>query len=101
MSRGWNGLPNISKVLYKETYFLPNETYYEIKGTITDIKRLNNSVNGNPRFCIVIDGEVLHTKSDAAYCYDIQNLHKRQYKVIAKCYDTKTGSRIEDIRKYS
>jgi ribonucleoside-diphosphate reductase alpha chain len=29
MSRGWNGLPDISKVLYKETYFLPNETYDE------------------------------------------------------------------------
>jgi ribonucleoside-diphosphate reductase alpha chain len=29
MNRGWNGLPDISKVLYKETYFLPNETYDE------------------------------------------------------------------------
>lgn len=26
-TRGWEGLPNISQALYKETYFLPNEDY--------------------------------------------------------------------------
>lgn len=25
--KGWNGLPQLSQILYKETYFLPSETY--------------------------------------------------------------------------
>lgn len=75
--------------------------YYEVKGKITDLKRLNSSINGNPRFYIVIDGIVLHTKSDYSYCYNIENLYKRGCEVIAKCYDTKTKSMIEDIKDFS
>ena len=70
---------------------------YEVSGTITDLKRLNSSVNGNPRFTLVIDGMILCTKSDYSYCYNIENLYNKQCTVIAKCYDTKSSTRIESI----
>lgn len=73
--------------------------YYEVTGIITDITRLNSSVNGNPRFTIVIDGIMLSTKSDCMYNYNIENLYRKGCKVIAKCYDTKCYSKIEDIKE--
>ena len=30
-NRGWEGLPQISKYMYQDTYFLPGETYDEYK----------------------------------------------------------------------
>jgi len=71
--------------------------YYEVIGIITDCKRLNSSVNGNPKFILVIDGIVLNTKSDYSYNYNIDNLYKKGCEVVAKCYDTKCYSKIEDI----
>lgn len=42
---------------------------------IESAKRLNNSVNGNPRFRVrFTDGSVSVTMSDASAGYDIQNL---------------------------
>lgn len=73
--------------------------YYDITGIITDLKRLNCSVNGNPRFMIVLDGISLVTKSDYSYCYNIENLYNKGCKVIAKCYDTKNSSKIETIEE--
>lgn len=73
--------------------------YFEVKGKITDITRLNNSINGNPRFSLVIDGIMLSTKSDYSYCYNIENLYNKGCEVIAKCYDTKCYSKIEDIKE--
>ena len=70
---------------------------YKLTGKITDLKRLNNSVNGNPRFNIVVDGVMLTTKSDAAYSYNIENLYNKGCLVVATCYDTKSSSRIDDI----
>ena len=50
----------------------------QYNGKIKIIKRLNNSVNGNPRFLIALvdmEGYVeVETKSDSAYCYNIENL---------------------------
>lgn len=71
--------------------------YFEIKGKITDLKRLNSSTNGNPRFTVVIDGSILCTKSDYMYCYNIENLYNKGCEVVAKCYDTKMSTRIENI----
>ena len=71
----------------------------ETNGIITDSKRLNNSTNGNPRFNLVIDGIMLTTKSDYAYCYNIENLINKGCKVIIKYYETKTGYRLESIKE--
>lgn len=41
--------------------------------TVHGYERLNNSVNGNPRFKLFAEGGALITSSDAACGYDIQN----------------------------
>ena len=43
---GWEGLPPISKALYQETYFLPNETYEQWLYRIT-VPYENDSLHGN------------------------------------------------------
>lgn len=42
-------------------------------GKITDIYRLYNSANGNPRFEIWIDGTPYITSSDHVFCYEVGN----------------------------
>ena len=74
--------------------------YYKVTGTITEVTRLNSSVNGNPRFTLVIDGKMLTTKSDYMYNYNIDNLYRKGCKVIATCYDTKCYNKIEDIKEF-
>jgi len=41
--------------------------------TIVSLERLNNSVNGNPRFKIHTDGGWYITSSDHGFCYSIEN----------------------------
>jgi hypothetical protein len=41
--------------------------------TVYGYRRLNNSVNGNPRFALIVDGGELTTSSDAACSYGIEN----------------------------
>lgn len=41
---------------------------------ISWIERLNNSVNGNPRFTFCLNGEeVVQSMSDASFCYAVGN----------------------------
>jgi hypothetical protein len=41
---------------------------------VTGLKRLNNSVNGNPRYNVTFDnGTNGNTSSDASFCYGIEN----------------------------
>ena len=57
----------------------------EMTGEILDINRLNNSVNGNPRYEIRVlpDGEplgysrILRTSSDISSAYEVGNLGRR------------------------
>lgn len=44
----------------------------EIK-RLTSIKRLNNSINGNPKFQLYFNNEVLTTKSDSMIAYNISS----------------------------
>jgi hypothetical protein len=45
---------------------------------IFNLKRLNNSVNGNPRYRVYFtDGSIAVTSSDAAFCYGIENKEMR------------------------
>ena len=71
----------------------------KINGTVTIIERLNNSVNGNPRFLLTIDDIVITTKSDYGYCYDVENIARSGETVKAEIYYTKTGARLETIKR--
>lgn len=47
--------------------------------TITDMSRINNSMNGNPRYAIAFDnGLAVYTMSDAGFCYAIGNKDMRE-----------------------
>lgn len=49
----------------------------KITGRIAGMYRLNNSVNGNPRFAVSIEGHGAYvTSSDAALSYEIENLQR-------------------------
>ena len=51
--------------------------------TIDHLTRLNNSVNGNPRFRVTFtDGSSAITQSDAAFCYGLENPEFRDRPVI-------------------
>jgi len=71
----------------------------ETKGKITNLNRLNNSINGNPRFTLEIGNSILCTKSDYSYCYNVENLYNKQCEVIIKYYDTGISTRIESIEE--
>ena len=43
-------------------------------GLVSDLKRLDSSINGNPRFQFVIDGYTVVTGVDSMLGYSIQNL---------------------------
>jgi hypothetical protein len=57
-----------------------------VDGVIYSAERLNNSVNGNPRYRLVMDlgDDVLETyvtMSDASAGYNVQNLYARRDRV--------------------
>lgn len=43
-------------------------------GKLEIISRLKNSVNGNPRYLLRIDGYTCKTKPDSAFAYDVPNM---------------------------
>lgn len=48
---------------------------------IWSIKRLNSSVNGNPRYCIAFEDDTVRgfrTSSDHGFCYEIGNPDMRE-----------------------
>lgn len=51
-----------------------NETI-ELAGVITDLRRLNNSVNGNPRAEFVLDGVIVTTKPNCGYYNYVANYY--------------------------
>jgi hypothetical protein len=50
-------------------------------GTITDLKRLAGSRNGNPRFQFVVDGYTVVTPPDSSLGYKIQNYENKKVSV--------------------
>ncbi len=61
---------------------------------ITELKRLNSSVNGNPRYRVTFDdGSSAITQSDAMFCYAITNPEMRSDVIVTY---TRAG-RIADI----
>ena len=70
---------------------MPNMTLRKIER----LQRLNNSVNGNPRFRVhFTDGSSALTMSDAMYAYAIEN---PEYRGDVEVTFTRSGS-ILDIR---
>jgi hypothetical protein len=68
-------------------------TYSKVR--IVALRRLNNSVNGNPRYDVAFsNGEMHTTSSDAGFCYGITN---PEMKGDVDVWLTKAG-RIESIR---
>lgn len=66
-------------------------------GTLKVVERLNNSVNGNPRFRCYVNGVSFTTKPDSAYAYDIQNLEGKQVTVtVGTHYGTCQLNSIEE-----
>jgi hypothetical protein len=44
------------------------------EGVLTDIKRLPNSLNGNPRYALTLDnGNHYNTRADGQVGFDLQN----------------------------
>ena len=69
----------------------------EIK-RLTNIKRLNNSINGNPKFQLYFNNEVLTTKSDSMIAYSISsNLINKELEI--NYHITKKGKSILDNYK--
>jgi len=69
----------------------------EIK-RLTNIKRLNNSINGNPKFQLYFNNEVLTTKSDSMLAYSISsNLINKELEI--KYHINKKGKSILDNYK--
>lgn len=73
---------------------------FEFINRIESIERLNSSVNGNPRFIVtMVNGLILNTKSDYSYCYNIENLYKKNCLVRVLAYETKTKTMIQSINE--
>jgi len=66
----------------------------EIK-KLTNIKRLNNSINGNPKYRLYFNNEVLTTKNNSMIVYSISDdLINKNLEV--KYYYTNKGKAILD-----
>ena len=55
---------------------MKNVTRHE--GTLKVIKKLANSVNGNPRYLISIDGFTCKTPVDSSYGYSVTNYNNKE-----------------------
>lgn len=63
---------------------------------IAELKRVTNSVNGNPRYLITfVGGAQARTKPDAAFCYSITN---PEFRDAALHVDFDRQGRVEDVR---
>lgn len=58
----------------------------KIEGKITFIKRLSNSIMGNPRYLIIIGGIEYKTKTNAGFVYEINfnNLYNKNVMIEVK-----------------
>lgn len=51
---------------------------FAFTAVITQLKRITNSVNGNPRYEVTFsNGRTLKTSSDHSFVYDIENLYNK------------------------
>jgi hypothetical protein len=50
-------------------------------GKLESLKRLDGSVNGNPRYQFVVDGYVIRTAVDSSHGYSVPNFEGKQVAV--------------------
>jgi len=55
-------------------------------GTLTILRRENNSINGNPRYFAMVDGFKFYTSPDSSYGYSIQNYEGKMVTVTIGTY---------------
>ena len=66
-------------------------------GTLSSVKRLPSSINGNPRFKLIIDGYTCITTPDASEAYVIESmLGKRVNATIGTHYGCQSLNTIKE-----
>jgi len=68
-----------------------------IKGKLVPVERLNNSVNGNPRWLLMCGNKVFRTKPNSMLAYGVQNYFGRHVTVTLEMYHDK--SHLVDIKE--
>lgn len=67
-------------------------------GTLKVLKRLTNSLNGNPRYYISIDGFTCSTAVDSMYGYSVTNFdNKEVMATIGTHYNTQTLDTLKGV----
>ncbi len=67
-------------------------------GTLSSIRRLPSSVNGNPRFQLVIDGYTCVTTPDSGLAYAVQIMVGRQVQAtIGTYYGIRSLNTIKEV----
>ena len=66
---------------------------------LTNIKRLNNSVNGNPNYILHFGNEEIRTPVDSMVAYKISDTYLDQDCQITYYYDDQEQAFLKDINK--
>ena len=74
------------------------KTIQTLTGKLHIANRLNNSVNGNPRYMLEINNEVFYTRPDSKHGYSITNFEDKQVTVtVAMHYGKLSLNTIEAV----
>lgn len=66
---------------------------------LTGIKRLDNSINGNPNYVLVFDNEIIRTEEDSMLAYKISDTYLDKDCQITYYYDDQEQAFLKDINK--
>tara|TARA_R100001079_G_C4420284_1_gene139431 strand:+ start:600 stop:827 length:228 start_codon:yes stop_codon:yes gene_type:complete len=66
---------------------------------LTGIKRLNNSINGNPNYKLYFGNEVVRTPEDSMLAYKISDTYLGKDCQIIYYYNDKEQAYLKDINK--
>ena len=66
---------------------------------LTGIKRLNNSINGNPNYKLYFGNEVVRTPEDSMLAYKISDTYLNKECQIIYYYNDKEQAYLKDINK--
>lgn len=72
--------------------------FYAIK-KLTAIKRLDNSINGNPNYVLVFDDEEIRTEEDSMLAYKISDTYLDKDCQITYYYDDQSQAFLMAIDK--
>tara|TARA_R100001015_G_C4442563_1_gene35644 strand:+ start:216 stop:446 length:231 start_codon:yes stop_codon:yes gene_type:complete len=66
---------------------------------LTGIKRLDNSINGNPNYVLVFDDEEIRTEKDSMLAYKISDTYLNKDCQITFYYDDQEQAFLKEIDK--